>query len=57
MGTLQQLGEKVPGPDRAILGRYGIERVEPLLGFDRIGVEELVDVLVADRVSEVRRHT
>ncbi len=53
VGPLQQLGEEVAGPDRALLGGDTVEGVHPLLGFGRVGVGELIDVLVADRVSEV----
>jgi hypothetical protein len=56
VGSLYQLGEEVSGAYRSVLGCYRVERVEPLLGLDRVAVDELVEILITDGVSEIRRH-
>ena len=56
VGALEQFRKEVAGPNRAVFLRYGIERLDPLPRLDGIGVVELVDVLVANRLAQVGRH-
>ncbi len=56
VGSLEQLREEESGPYRAELVGHRIEGVDPLPGLHRIVVRQLVQVFVADRVTEVACH-
>ena len=55
-GAFEESGEQVSGADGPVLGCDCIQRVEPFLGLRRIRVDQLMNELDPERLTEIRWH-
>jgi hypothetical protein len=53
VSSLQQLCHQESSTDRSLLDSYRIERLDPLPGFCRVGIGQLVNILVPQCFSEI----
>ena len=53
LGAFNELGKDVAGPVHSLVGHDRVQRLDPLLRLDRVGVGELVYVLAAKCAAEV----